>query len=215
MAVTEESMKSPRVQRKREQARHRILEATEALVRARGVEDVTIQDITEAADVGHGTFYTHFKTKMEVLVPIVETHAQDLTKRIDRLTANISDSAVVVSVSVRHLLRSIAADPLWTWFLCNVQLPMETFRRGVGDSGRRDMARGMAEGRFTEISQDTLEPFLIGALVGVVRERSNEISEHNAAEDSACMVLQLLGVPESEVREIAYGPLPPLPADVG
>ena len=36
------------------------------------IDDIQIKHITEAADVGHGTFYLHFKSKYDVLVPIVQ-----------------------------------------------------------------------------------------------------------------------------------------------
>lgn len=212
MTLSEENLKSPRVQRKRELARQRILEAAERLFRSQEVEGVTIQEITEAADVGHGTFYTHFKTKMEVLVPIVESNAQNFTRRVDKLTESMEDSAAVVSISIRHLLRAIAKDPLWTWFLSNAQLPMDEFRKGVGNSGRRDILEGVKNKRFTPFREKTLEPFLIGALIGVVRERTHDITNNHAAEDSAQMVLQLLGLDEAEAKQIAYQELPPLPS---
>ena len=64
-----------RVERKRQAARERIIQAAERLMRSRPVEEVTISDITSAADVGHGTFYLHFSSKYEVLVPIVQAVA--------------------------------------------------------------------------------------------------------------------------------------------
>lgn len=100
--IKPEEERSPRVQRKREQARKRILEAAEKLMEERDPEEVTIQDITQAADIGHGTFYTHFKTKMDVLSPIVEDRAKLHTARLDRLTQDMEDPAEVFCVSMQY-----------------------------------------------------------------------------------------------------------------
>ena len=211
MTIADETLKSPRIQRKRERARQRILDAAERLMRARGVDAVTIQDITEAADVGHGTFYTHFKTKMDVLVPIAEETAKAHTRRLDALTADMEDAAEVVSISVRHLLHAIEQDPLWTWFLCNSKLPMDDMRRGVGGSGARDILRGIDMWRFAPIALPVGETFLLGAMIGVVQERFTETHEDDTVEETARLLLRTLGIADEEAREIAYRPLPPLP----
>lgn len=211
MTLTDQAVKSPRVQRKREKARHRILNAAQKLMRDRGVDAVTIQDITDAADVGHGTFYTHFKTKMDVLVPIAEEKAKAHTRRLDQLTEAMEDAAEVVSVSTRHLLHAIEEDPLWTWFLCNSKLAMDDMRRGVGNSGQRDVLRGIEMGRFVEQSVDVVEPFLLGAMIGVIQKRFTEDHGDDTVEETARIILRVLGIADREAKEIAYRPLPALP----
>jgi AcrR family transcriptional regulator len=56
-----------RHQRRRQQTRRRLQQAMLALVVEKGYDAVTIQDITDRADLGRGTFYIHFRDKEEVL----------------------------------------------------------------------------------------------------------------------------------------------------
>jgi AcrR family transcriptional regulator len=56
-----------RHERRRRQTRQRLIETTLQLVLARGYDHFTIQDITDQADLGRGTFYLHFKDKEEVV----------------------------------------------------------------------------------------------------------------------------------------------------
>ncbi|HBM87789.1 MAG TPA: hypothetical protein DD437_04515 [Rhodobiaceae bacterium] len=202
-----------RVERKRLQARARILEAAEELMRARGFDAVKIQDITDVADVGHGTFYTHFKTKMDVLVPIVRTKARQLTERLDELTRDMEDSADVVSISVRHMLTAIAKDPLWAWFLYKSDLPMDQIREASGESAKRDIQNGIETGRFIEHDEITLEPFLLGALAGVIRDKFETGLDQPVIENCAYILLLILGVEKEEARKLSCTPLPPLPTD--
>ncbi len=53
--------------RRRAQTRNLLVQSALALVLERGYEATTIQDITERADLGRGTFYIHFKDKEEAV----------------------------------------------------------------------------------------------------------------------------------------------------
>jgi AcrR family transcriptional regulator len=83
-------------------------------MRARPVEEVTVGDITSAADVGHGTFYLHFKSKYEVLIPITRDMAERWDQTIQASLADSQDPAEVVGLSTRYMGRAVNADPLWS-----------------------------------------------------------------------------------------------------
>jgi AcrR family transcriptional regulator len=57
----------PLAERKRRQARQRIIQAAEELFLARGFDDVSVADIAERAEVGRTTFFRHFDDKREVV----------------------------------------------------------------------------------------------------------------------------------------------------
>jgi AcrR family transcriptional regulator len=56
-----------RHQRHRIQTRKKLIQAGVELVIEKGYEAVTVQDITDRADLGRGTFYVHFKDKEDVV----------------------------------------------------------------------------------------------------------------------------------------------------
>lgn len=57
---------SERVARRRAQTRRRIFTEAMRLFEERGFDAVTVADITEAADIGKGTFFTYFPSKSDV-----------------------------------------------------------------------------------------------------------------------------------------------------
>ena len=57
---------SERVARRRAQTRERIFTEAMQLFVEHGFDNVTVADITEAADIGKGTFFTHFPSKRDV-----------------------------------------------------------------------------------------------------------------------------------------------------
>lgn len=68
-----------RHERRRQQTRKLLIESAVQLVLEKGYETITIQDITDRADLGRGTFYIHFRDKEDVLW----TAIQDLIKEME------------------------------------------------------------------------------------------------------------------------------------
>ena len=81
--------------------RERIIRAAEVLMEAKPIDEVIISDITNAADVGHGTYYLHFKSKNEVLVPIIQQRAIYWDDVIQRNVRDLQDPAEVLAFSSR------------------------------------------------------------------------------------------------------------------
>src|SRR6516164_11166643 len=59
-----------RRERRRAEIRERIYRAALELFAERGFLETTVEDITEAADVGKGTFFNYFPTKEHVLATL-------------------------------------------------------------------------------------------------------------------------------------------------
>lgn len=57
-----------RTDRRVERTRHSLTEALVLLIREKGYEAVTVQDIIDRANVGRSTFYAHFDDKDDLLV---------------------------------------------------------------------------------------------------------------------------------------------------
>ena len=202
-----------RVERRRARVRQRILEVTEELARSRGIDAVTIEDITEAADVARRSFYHYFDSKNAALIPIARERTRELNRRIDRAVARLDDPAEVVSVALRHTLRSMPEDPLCAWFIFRSGLPQKRLREGIGESGYRDVKRGIDSGRFALDNHEVAATLLSGAVIGALTERLERTLTDSDLDDAVEYLLRLLGVPLDEARDIAHRPLPELDAD--
>ncbi|MBN2388857.1 MAG: TetR/AcrR family transcriptional regulator [Anaerolineales bacterium] len=66
-----------RHQRRRLLTRQQLIQAAVDLVLEKGYEAVTIQDVTDRADLGRGTFYIHFKDKEDVLWAAIQDGLQE------------------------------------------------------------------------------------------------------------------------------------------
>jgi len=69
-----------RHERRRQQTRKLLTQAAMQLVLEKGFDALSIQDITDRADLGRGTFYIHFKDKEEVVWTAFRDLFQDLER---------------------------------------------------------------------------------------------------------------------------------------
>jgi AcrR family transcriptional regulator len=63
--------KKTRTKRRRAQSFERLVQAGLAVIGKRGLYETTVEHITEAADVGKGTFYAHFASKEDLIFHLV------------------------------------------------------------------------------------------------------------------------------------------------
>lgn len=213
MTVTAESNPEGRVARRRAEVRDRLLRVAEELMLARGVDGVTIEDITEAADISRRSFYHHFASKHEILIPIARGRSESLNRRLDRLVASIEDPAEGMATAMRHGLRSIPSDPLCRWFALHSGLPIERLHEGFGESALRDVRRATQAGRFHVANAEAVRQLLSGAFVAVITARVDGRFSDDDLDDAVEHVLRMFGVERGEARRIAHRSLPPLPAD--
>src|SRR6202050_3013876 len=84
------------------QTRERIYRAALEIFARRGYLDTTVEDITEAADVGKGTFFNYFPTKEHVLA----TYGDERVAAIEHSLQNVRTA----KRSVRAALKELATD---------------------------------------------------------------------------------------------------------
>lgn len=80
---TETEKVSPRLNRRVTRTRRHLREALMQLILEKGYDTVTIEDITERAELGRTTFYLHYRDKEELLLENIEATAQELYRQID------------------------------------------------------------------------------------------------------------------------------------
>jgi len=200
-----------RVARRRAQIRQRILAVAEREMSRRGVEAVTLDEIADAVDISRRGFYHYFPSKHDVLVPIARARTRALNQRIDRLVAKIEDPAEVVATAMRHCLRALGGDPLCSWFVLHSGLPHQRLTEGLGESGMRDIMRGVETGRFQIENPEVVRRLMFGAFIAVVSARVDGTLDDRDLDDAVEHLLQLLGVRRAEARVIAHRRLRPLP----
>ena len=96
-----------RRERQRTNTRQKLYEAAMRLFAERGFFDTTTEDITEAADVGQGTFFNYFPSKQHVLAALADIQVQKIVAARQQ-----AQSGQVASRQLLHrLVHEIAKEP--------------------------------------------------------------------------------------------------------
>ncbi|MEX3637905.1 TetR/AcrR family transcriptional regulator [Paraburkholderia sp. BR14320] len=220
---------SPRLARRKHETRVRLLNATFRLVTEKGMDSVTIGEITDAADVGFGSFYNYFESKEGILAALVDWLFEDFANRLDGVTTGLADPAEVIAVSVRHTLLRACREPVWGQFLIREGLSTRALSTGLGQRLLRDAAIGISRKRFMIADELICVVSAIGTVIaGVAAELDMSASSMRTvrprkvlrskvdrfAERTAAIVLQGFGLKRLEAEKIARRPLPAAPEDV-
>jgi AcrR family transcriptional regulator len=75
----------------REDTRERVFRAAVTVFAAKGIGDTSIAEVTEAAGLTRGAFYSNFASKDELVVAMLEDHVEDAIARNHRLAEKYRD----------------------------------------------------------------------------------------------------------------------------
>ena len=81
--------------------RLKLLNAARDMFAEKGFDSTTIDDITERADVGKGTFYYHFTDKEDVIAELVERMMGELMESIDKRCEDTVDLPTLLDDMVK------------------------------------------------------------------------------------------------------------------
>lgn len=140
--------KTSRTARKRERTRDALLTAMQVVVLEKGYEKATINDITEHADVGMGTFYNYFDTKADVLAETAELILRSYHMDVDQLTATLEDPADRFIASVTYTFAMFCHKGGLGKMLFESGIPVMYYAASIRDRALIDMQAGIDAGRF-------------------------------------------------------------------
>src|SRR5450432_2276663 len=89
-----ETLSPVRAKSKRERTRDGLVVAAEELFAKHGPDAVSIDEITAAADVAKGTFYTHFSDKDDLARTLARSVRLELEDQVTRVNSGISDPGI-------------------------------------------------------------------------------------------------------------------------
>jgi AcrR family transcriptional regulator len=212
--MTAEPEEQPtRLDRRKAQTRRALVEAARRILAERGSTDVSIQEITETADVGFGSFYNHFASKTELFEVAVREVLEEYGASLDAACADLTDSAEIYAVGVRMTARLALTRPAVAQVLLQVGLSYASEEQGLAPRAMRDIQHGIADGRFA------VEDVRLGlistagcvlAFLQTALDHPDELDESDA-DTLAEMLLRMLGMTARSAHAVVRRPLPAVP----
>lgn len=139
-----------RRERRAAETRVRLFRCALELFAERGFSNVTVEDITDAADVGKGTFFNYFESKDHVLGVIAEIQLGKVTEAL----AQAASGKESIQALLHRIFLRLAEEPgrspnlartLISFFMANEQV-RDTIERQLS-AGRKLIAQIVATGQ--------------------------------------------------------------------
>ena len=130
-----------RRQRRAAETRIRLFRCALELIAERGLANVTVEDITEAADVGKGTFFNYFASKDHVLGVMAEIQVGKVREAV----AQAAHTKRPIRAVLHRLVRRLAEEPGRSPRLARALIASFL----ASDSVREILKRNMQVGRKT------------------------------------------------------------------
>jgi len=199
-----------RLGRRKARTRQALVDAAVSLIAEGRGDRASIQEITEAADIGFGSFYNHFESKEQLFEVASEETLERWGRMIDRATEGISDSAERFAVSLRLSGRLSWTHPDIASFIAGGGFALLDSTSGLAPRAARDIGTGQAAGRFSFPDTRIALSAVAGGLIGLLRLREQEAEgiDESAVDQLTEACLRLLGVRSTEARRLAHRPLP-------
>jgi AcrR family transcriptional regulator len=200
-----------RLERRKARTRSALVRAAQTFLAA-GKLNVPILELTQAADVGMGSFYNHFDSREQLFQAAVEDALDRYGALLDELTVGLDDPARVFAQSFRLTGRLHRRSPELSKVLLNNGLALAGSDRGLAPRARRDVEDGVRAGRFSVREPELAMVIVAGAALclGQLLHDNPERDDAAATDQVTEDVLRMLGLLPDEAHEICQLPLPDL-----
>lgn len=210
--MTTESVPRTRTDRRRERTRNALLGAARAFL-SEGRSAVSIQELTDAADVGFGSFYNHFDSKEQLFDEAVRSALEGYSELRDGIVALYEDPAEVFAVSFRMTGRLQRRVPEMVRVVLNSGMGVMLRDEGLGPRARRDIIAAQEAGRFEPMNPDLAVMAAGGALLGLLQllDANTEADGDALSDEMTYRLLRMFGMNKRSAERLSFGPLPELP----
>jgi AcrR family transcriptional regulator len=198
-----------RLERRKQRTRAALIQAAQAFIAA-GKLNAPVLEITQAADVGMGSFYNHFQSKDELFTAAVADVLDVHGARLDKLIESVDDPAVAFAQSFRLTGRMFRRRPQESQVLLSNGIPLLSADRGLAPRALRDIVAADAAGRFQVRDPAVALAVAGGALLGLgqLLQKQPQRDDAQTADEVTEDVLRLFGMSAEEAHRICRLPLP-------
>ena len=191
------------LERRKQRTRATLIKAAQGFIAA-GRFNVAVLEITQAADVGMGSFYNHFDSKEQLFQAALNEIFDAFGARLDRLPS-VDDPAEMFARAFRLTIRWVRRRQDEAGVLLNVGLGQLFSDRGLMPRALRDIKAANQIGRFQVANHELAVTLTLGthlALTQLLRDQPERDADQ-AADQLAEDLLRLFGLSAEEARRSA------------
>jgi AcrR family transcriptional regulator len=197
-----------RTERKRQRTHQALIDATRKLAGSSGLENVSVQEITELADVGLGTFYNYFQHKEAVFDAVLAELQRDFDEHLEKLRTNLKDPAMRIAAILKFTLEQAMLNEEWYLFCKHSTTMRGEILHQQQEQFEADLLAGVKAGRFRIGEVGFTCNLITGMLRHIILEMQKGTMPAVQANESVRSILRMLGLTDMIARALSQNPLP-------
>ncbi len=208
-------MQTPESRNDRRKRRNRqaLIDAGYRVMSQKGIDDATMSEIADIADVGAGTVYNYFASKDELAVCVLEQVMHRLAQRIETVTDTFADPGRVYAFGIRNVMKSATTDHRWRSLLRRSEVIAGAMYRIMGPYAIRDIRNAVAAGRYRVENPELAWRLATHAIVGFSLAVCDRDIDPGEMDEAVVNLLGMVGMEREQAWEIARRPCPELPEE--
>lgn len=194
-----------RRERRRAENRARLIEAAVAVMLREGYERATIAEIAREADLGFGTFYSHFESKETIFRAAIEETRQVRTRLLISALEGVDATPERVATACALFAQLAGCYPEVTRFLLDARRRAENPGQDAAVFPFGDLVEaGCKSGELELPDPQATVAATAGAMLGLIHEMlAGRLQCSAAALAAADVSLRLLGLSPPKAAEMA------------
>jgi len=198
-----------RRERRRAENRGRLLEAAVAVMLREGYDRATIAGIAREADLGFGTFYSHFESKEAIFRAAVDETGEVRTSLLTGVLEPVDSAPERIATTCALFVALAGRYPQVTRFLLDARRQAENPGREAAVHPFGDLIEdGCKTGELELADPQATVAATTGSLLGLIQEMlEGRLSCDAAASAAADVSLRVVGISPVVARKLAQAAL--------
>lgn len=199
--------------RRKRRNRQALIDAGYRVMSQKGIDDATMSEIADIADVGAGTVYNYFSSKDELAICVLEQVMNRLAQRIETVTDTFTDPGEVYAFGIRNVMKAATTDHRWRSLLRRSEVIAGAMYRIMGPYAIRDIRNAVAAGRYRVENPELAWRLATHAIVGFSLAVCDRGIDPDKMDEAVVNLLGMVGVDREQAWEIARRCCPELPEE--
>lgn len=208
LTMIEQIQAETRGDRRKRRTRQALIEATLTLISERGIDQFTVSDVTETADVALATAYNYFDSKEALICEAMESVMRDLAEKIEQAVQQFPDPSFAFPYGLITLLNAMTFDERFRWLYQRPDSLSRSMSRCFGPYCKNDMQRGIDVGRYQVDDLETAWRTVCWSAVGISSAVAQGDLPRKALTTTVVNFIVMLGLSQQEAAEL-FAQLPP------
>ena len=186
-----------RQKRKKNKTHTNIMHAAKSLFDKKGIGNVTVDEISELADISRSTFFNHFNSIDDLLIEIANQEIEDLVEIVSKEKKTGLEN---IELLLNTLIDDIYNYPTLSMFLLtnNILNKKNESSKLIVDIIKRDLKEDNLD-HFKGFDIDEITGLLLGSIFGLLYEKFIEGTPFNDKEQqklTICKILKIFNLEE-------------------